>query len=119
EEDRGEPGRFATVQGFRFVRVCRLRSAPPPERGARVAGGYIGAVPPVPIPNTEVKPSRADGTAWFPCGRVGRCRNFIKDAPPRFIEAPRGVAFCGPHLCRYLMDEGLPRQAPFRHPFGQ
>ena len=26
------------------------------------SGGYIGGVPPVPIPNTEVKPSRADGT---------------------------------------------------------
>src|SRR3954468_15109368 len=35
-------------------------------------------VPPVPIPNTEVKPSRADGTARFPCGRVGRCRNIIE-----------------------------------------
>ena len=43
----------------------------------QVSGGYIGGVPPVPIPNTEVKPSRADGTAWFPCGRVGRCRNLI------------------------------------------
>jgi hypothetical protein len=34
----------------------------------RVSGGYIGGVTPVPIPNTEVKPSRADGTpretAW-------------------------------------------------------
>ena len=26
------------------------------------SGGYIGGVTPVPIPNTEVKPSRADGT---------------------------------------------------------
>ena len=32
-------------------------------RGCRYSGGYIGGVPPVPIPNTEVKPSRADGTA--------------------------------------------------------
>src|SRR5207245_5064914 len=43
---------------------------------AQFSGGYIGGVPPVPIPNTAVKPSRADGTARFPCGRVGRCRNF-------------------------------------------
>src|SRR5215470_10512393 len=32
------------------------------------SGGYFGGVTPVPIPNTEVKPSRADGTpretAW-------------------------------------------------------
>src|SRR6059058_4256980 len=26
------------------------------------SGGYIGGVTPVPIPNTEVKPTRADGT---------------------------------------------------------
>ena len=31
----------------------------------QVSGGYIGGVTPVPIPNTEVKPSRADGTAWL------------------------------------------------------
>src|SRR6266478_10004149 len=57
----------------------------------KVSGGYIGGDPPVPIPNTAVKPSRADGTARFPCGRVGRCRNFFPDAPPRH-HAPRGVA---------------------------
>ena len=27
------------------------------------SGGYVGGVTPVPIPNTEVKPSRADGTS--------------------------------------------------------
>ena len=27
-------------------------------------GGYAEGVTPVPIPNTEVKPLRADGTAW-------------------------------------------------------
>ena len=26
-------------------------------------GGYSGGVPPLPIPNREVKPARADGTA--------------------------------------------------------
>src|SRR6267143_1695804 len=56
-------------------------------KGFTFSGGYIGGVPPVPIPNTAVKPSRADGTARFPCGRVGRCRNFFPDAPPR--ECPR------------------------------
>ena len=29
----------------------------------KVCGGYFGGVTPVPIPNTEVKPTRADGTA--------------------------------------------------------
>ena len=29
----------------------------------RDSGGYSGGVPPLPIPNREVKPARADGTA--------------------------------------------------------
>ena len=28
-----------------------------------ISGGYSGGVPPLPIPNREVKPARADGTA--------------------------------------------------------
>ena len=35
-------------------------------------GGYCGGVPPLPIPNREVKPVCADGTA-MQCGRVGGC----------------------------------------------
>ena len=40
-------------------------------------GGHSGGEPPVPIPNTEVKPSSADGTAGISCGRVGHCREFF------------------------------------------
>ena len=36
----------------------------------RYLGGYCGGVPPLPIPNREVKPTCADGTA-MQCGRVG------------------------------------------------
>ena len=36
------------------------------------SGGYCGGVPPLPIPNREVKPTCADGTA-MQCGRVGSC----------------------------------------------
>ena len=36
-----------------------------------LSGGYCGGVPPLPIPNREVKPTCADGTA-MECGRVGR-----------------------------------------------
>ncbi len=32
--------------------------------GAKYAGGHRIRVTPVPIPNTEVKPDTADGTAW-------------------------------------------------------
>ena len=35
-----------------------------------ISGGYCGEVPPLPIPNREVKPTCADGTA-MQCGRVG------------------------------------------------
>ena len=37
-----------------------------------ILGGYCGGVPPLPIPNREVKPACADGTA-MQCGRVGGC----------------------------------------------
>ena len=36
-----------------------------------LSGGYCGGVPPLPIPNREVKLTCADGTA-MQCGRVGR-----------------------------------------------
>ena len=36
----------------------------------KLSGGYSGGVPPLPIPNREVKPACADGTA-MQCGRVG------------------------------------------------
>ena len=37
-----------------------------------LSGGYCGEVPPLPIPNREVKLTCADGTA-MQCGRVGSC----------------------------------------------
>jgi hypothetical protein len=40
-------------------------------------GGYRGGGTPVPIPNTEVKPSNADGTASLRGGRVGRRQAFL------------------------------------------
>src|SRR6267143_480134 len=82
----------AYAKGFTFSggyigRQSSHRTGWRPMQSPTFSGGYIGGVPPVPIPNTAVKPSRADGTARFPCGRVGRCRNFFPDAPPR--ECPR------------------------------
>ena len=41
------------------------------------AGASGRGVTPVSIPNTEVKPPCAYGTAGFPGGRVGRCRRSI------------------------------------------
>ena len=39
-------------------------------RHTPLSGGYCGEVPPLPIPNREVKLTCADGTA-MQCGRVG------------------------------------------------
>ena len=48
--------------------------------------------PPLPIPNREVKPARADGTA-VTRGRVGRCLSL--NAPFRNV----GGFFCGQNFC--------------------
>src|SRR5207253_6397707 len=76
-----------------LLRVCNC-PALTTRPGSQVSGGYIGGVLPVPIPNTEVKPSRADGTARPACGRVGRCRNFLQDAPPLIRAAGRPLLEC-------------------------
>jgi hypothetical protein len=44
-------------------------------KNRKTLGDYSSGVPPLPIPNREVKPTSADGTAYR--GRVGR-RQFIK-----------------------------------------
>ena len=41
-------------------------------------GGHSAVEPPVPIPNTEVKCSYADGSATYVCVRVGHCQASIK-----------------------------------------
>ena len=46
-----------------------------------IHGGYGGGVPPLPIPNREVKPACADGTA-MQCGRVGGRLFFSGWVPP-------------------------------------
>src|SRR6476469_7716091 len=49
--------------------MSRVRRSSRSERrrrtpGSKFAGGHRIRVTPVPIPNTEVKPDTADGTAW-------------------------------------------------------
>ena len=51
-------------------------------------GGYSVGVPPLPIPNREVKPVRADGTAYS--GRVGSRRPFKSKC--RFGESSSSAA---------------------------
>ena len=50
--------RYGVLKGPRQVRL-RSELAHPFDKGF---GGYGGGVTPVPIPNTEVKPTSADGT---------------------------------------------------------
>ncbi len=59
-------------------------------------GGHGGGVPPVPIPNTEVKPARADGT-WTEGSRESR-------SPPNTLER-KAVPRCG---AAFLVFGGYP-----------
>ena len=43
----------------------------PETKYVTISGGYGEGVPPVPIPNTEVKPFSADGT-WLDTARKSR-----------------------------------------------
>ena len=53
-------------------------------------GDYSGGETPVPIPNTEVKPSSADGTSHVLSGRVGRRRDLKWT---QFLEKGTGFFF--------------------------
>ena len=60
-------------------------------------GGYCGGVPPLPIPNREVKPACADGTA-MQCGRVGGRLLFMRlETGER--RKPTAVSFFVPTPC--------------------
>ena len=47
-------------------------------------GGHSAVEPPVPIPNTEVKCSYADGSATYVCVRVGHCQASLLEKPQSF-----------------------------------
>src|SRR5262245_48741978 len=65
-----------------------------PFRLLTISGGNGGGATPVPIPNTAVKPSSADGTAWSPCGRVGRRRIILAEPGP--FTTGQALAVSGP-----------------------
>ena len=60
-----------------------------------LSGGYCGGVPPLPIPNREVKPTCADGTA-MQCGRVGRRLLSMKSL--RFRKISEAFLFIFPRI---------------------
>ena len=71
---------------------CFVSVSQPP-----LSGGYCVGVPPLPIPNREVKPTYADGTA-MQCGRVGS-RLFYME-PPESWCFPEAFFYCV--LSRFL-----------------
>ena len=78
------PGRVPRHAAFlrRFwTHACYFLFCAPMTRSMRTLGGSSPGVPPLPIPNREVKPGCADGTAPQ-CGRVGR-RPLFPDPSPR------------------------------------
>ena len=58
-----------------------------------LSGGYIIGVTPVPIPNTVVKPDRADDTGALRSGKVGHCQILSKKALCR-VKSTKGLFFC-------------------------
>src|SRR5437867_808377 len=74
----------ARSAGSAFLPFVRLSESSGPRVLFDVCGGYIGGVTPVPIPNTEVKPTRADGTA--------REAVWESRSPPHFFRKPAGTA---------------------------
>src|SRR5262249_14301876 len=58
------------------------------------SGGYIGGVTPVPIPNTEVKPSRADGTPRETARESRSPPGFLIDGR-QSLRGLAAVAVCG------------------------
>ena len=44
-------------------------------------GDHTGGGPPVPIPNTVVKPARADDTGALGLGKIGRCQDYSLKPP--------------------------------------
>ena len=68
---------FVLVLGRSRSWLTPVRTTKVVER--KISGGYGGGDIPVPIPNTAVKPTSADGTWGSPPGRVGRRRDFLKD----------------------------------------
>lgn len=78
-----------------------------------LSGGYGGRVTPDSIPNSEVKPACADGTAGLSCGRVGRCRSYF-EAPQTIFG---GLFLCEKAFCLPLLPKLVPLWAQMSYMF--
>ena len=68
---------YTVVVGFCSAGIPNYQLSIVNYQFEELSGGYCGGVPPLPIPNREVKPACADGTA-MQCGRVGGRHFFLK-----------------------------------------
>ena len=68
---------YTVVVGFCSAGIHNYQLSIVNYQFEELSGGYCGGVPPLPIPNREVKPACADGTA-MQCGRVGG-RHFFEE----------------------------------------
>ncbi len=78
-----------TSGASRQLSWAQRNSPTQPEQPAKVSGRHGGGETPVPIPNTAVKPSSADGTVELLYGRVGRGREIPIEGPSVARSAPR------------------------------
>ena len=88
-ESVGEEGE-SVIKPKRFIERFKCVSK---SSCLRHYGGYSVGVPPLPIPNREVKPVRADGTAYS--GRVGSRRPFRLSAALEKVSPQRHSLFPG------------------------
>ena len=52
------------LKAMSACRSCIVRDSDFTKKSKSLVGGKCGGGPPDPIPNSEVKPSSVDGTAW-------------------------------------------------------
>ena len=81
-------------------------------RHTPLSGGYCGEVPPLPIPNREVKLTCADGTA-MQCGRVGS--RLLSNSEASITKVVG--AFCFSHSSAFLSPSFFPQLLPAPLPF--
>ena len=74
-------------------------------------GGHGGGVPPVPIPNTEVKPARADGT-WTEGSRESRSLPTFREKGRPVVGRPFLCSVVAPSTRCQWIALGSERQLP-------
>src|SRR5688572_9535461 len=77
------------------------------QSSIKFSGDFVGRVTPVPIPNTEVKPAGADGTARETAWESRKSPGFLKAKPARALV-----------LAGFFFSSALPETNTRRQIFG-